>query len=197
MGIIPWTILLLSFRSGFRIVELDFEGPLSRQCQLSSLPTFRPYSPPTGSESHHAKSSSSRTLGRPARNSSPSLPPCQSTFFPVAADHLSLVHPRRLAAQSVAPSTCRKGHHVVHTDAPPARSCPWTFSLAAPAPLTHLQQLGRSLLSVSPWDRVIRSCTSSCPELEYCWIHWTVWRSEHFFCLISKHSCKWLLYNSL
>ena len=115
------------FRSGFRIVVLVFEEPHSRRCQIGCQPR-RPVSttmalPAAGSGSPRATSSTSKTRRRPPRNSPPSLRPCQSTSFPVAADHRSLAHPRRLAtaAQSVAPSICSKRHHVIHTEAPPAR----------------------------------------------------------------------------
>ena len=121
------THLSFQFRSGFRIVVLVFEEPHSRRCQIDCQPR-RPVSttmalPAAERGSLRAISSTSRTRHRPPRNSSPSVRPCQSTSFPVAADHRSLVHPRRLAtaALSVAPSTCIKRHHVIHTEAPPAR----------------------------------------------------------------------------
>ena len=80
-----------------------------------SLP---PQPQPAGRGSPRATSLTLRTRRRPPRNQSPSVRPCQSTCFPVAADHRGQVHPRRLTTgtQRVAPSTCSKLHHVIHTE---------------------------------------------------------------------------------
>ena len=126
-------------------------------------------SPPAGSGSPRTTLPTSRTWRRPPRNSSSSLRPCQSTSFPVASRHRSLVHP---ASPGYRSSECGviNLQHMTSRDTHRGATSP----LMSVDILTHSApdrcRLGRDRVPPSPrracWTGSIRTCTASSIELE-------------------------------